>query len=230
MKKVLITGANRGLGFAHTRKFVEQGVFVYATARVPHEANELNDFARANPELVQVFAYDAEQANAPAKLKDELNDVALDLVFFNAGVNGARLRFGDIDAHTALQLFKINALAPLKLAEALVQNVTRSERKIYAFQSSLMGSINDNGSGGSYAYRMSKCALNMVVKNISIDLSAQGVIVVALHPGWVKTRMGGEQAPLSLSESVQGQQQLLRALTPAHNGGFFNYDGKALPW
>ena len=230
MKKILITGANRGLGFAHTRKFVEDGVFVYATARVPQEAHELNDFARANPELVKVLAYDAEQADAPSKLKAELNDVALDLVFFNAGVNAARLSFGELDSDAALQLFKINALAPLKLAEALVANVARSERKIYAFQSSLMGSINDNGSSGSYAYRMSKCALNMVVKNISIDLSAQGVIAVALHPGWVKTRMGGAQAPLSLSESVQGQQQLLRALTPAQNGGFFNYDGKALPW
>jgi len=230
MKKVLITGANRGLGLEHARRFVEQGVFVYATARVPHAADELHEFARANAELVKVLAYDAEQANAPAQLKAALDSVALDLVLFNAGANGARLRFGEIDSDAALQLFKINALAPLKLAEALVQNLARSERKIYAFQSSLMGSIADNGSSGSYAYRMSKCALNMVVKNISIDLSAQGVIAVALHPGWVKTRMGGEQAPLSLSESVQGQQQLLRALTPAQNGGFFNYDGKTLPW
>ena len=93
-----------------------------------------------------------------------------------------------------------------------------------------MGSIGDNGSSGSYAYRISKCALNMAVKNIAIDLRAQGVTAVALHPGWVKTRMGGEQAPLSLAESVQGQQQLINSLTLAQSGGFFNFDGKALPW
>jgi NAD(P)-dependent dehydrogenase (short-subunit alcohol dehydrogenase family) len=230
MKKILITGANRGLGLEHTRRFVAQGVFVYATARVPPEADDLNQLARQNPALVKVLAYDATNPNAPAQLAAELDNIALDLVLFNAGVNGKRLTFGEIDADAALQMFQINALAPLKLAEALVQNVAKSERKIYAFQSSLMGSIGDNGSSGSYAYRISKCALNMAVKNISIDLKAQGVIAVALHPGWVKTRMGGEQAPLSLAESVQGQQQLLGSLTLAQSGGFFNFDGKPLPW
>ena len=230
MKKILITGANRGLGLEHTRRFVAQGVFVYATARVPHAADDLNQLALQNPALVKVLAYDATNSDAPAQLTAELDNVALDLVLFNAGVNGKRLNFGEIDADSALQLFQINALAPLKLAEALVPNVAQSERKIYAFQSSLMGSIGDNGSSGSYAYRMSKCALNMVVKNISIDLKAQGVIAVALHPGWVKTRMGGEQAPLSLVESVQGQQQLLSSLTLAQSGGFFNFDSTPLPW
>ena len=230
MRKVLITGANRGLGLEHTRHFLARGVFVYATARTPNEADELKQLARDHAELIRVLAYDALIADAPARIKAELGDVALDLVLFNAGVNGARQLFGHIDAQAATQLFQINALAPLKLAEALVENVAKSERKIYAFQSSLMGSIGDNGSSGSYAYRISKCALNMVVKNIAIDLRAQGVTAVALHPGWVKTRMGGEQAPLTLAESVQGQQQLLSTLTLAQSGGFFNFDGKALPW
>ena len=230
MKKVLITGANRGLGLEHTRRFVERGVFVYATARTPGEADELNELARTHPEFVQVLAYDALDAEAPAKLKAELGNIALDLVFLNAGAMGARPPLGNIDAQVALQLFQINTLAPLKLAEALVENVASSERKILAFQSSLMGSISDNGSGGAYAYRISKCALNMAVKNIAIDLREQGVIAVALHPGWVKTRMGGVQAPLALAESVQGQQQLLFNLTKAQSGGFFNYDGQLLPW
>ena len=230
MKKALITGANRGLGLEHTRRLIERDVFVYATARAPNEADELNQLAHDHADLIQVLTYDALDAQAPARLKAELANVALDLVFFNAGVSSARPPFGDIDAQAALQLFHINALAPLKLAEALVENVARSQRKIFAFQSSLMGSIGDNSSGGAYAYRVSKCALNMIVKNIAIDLRERGVIAVALHPGWVKTRMGGTQAPLSLSESVQGQQQLLFNLTKAQSGGFFNYDGKILPW
>ncbi len=230
MKKVLITGANRGLGLEHTRHFVERGVFVYATARIPSEADELNQLAREHAELIKVLCYDALDAEVPARLKAELSGVALDLVFLNAGVSSARPPFGNIDAQAGLQLFQINALAPLKLAEALVQNVASSERKIFAFQSSLMGSIGDNGSGGAYAYRMSKCALNMAVKNMALDLSEQSIITVALHPGWVKTRMGGVQAPLTLAESVQGQQQLLFNLTKAQSGGFFNYDGNSLPW
>lgn len=230
MKKILITGANRGLGLEHTRRFVERGVFVYATARAPREAEELNQLARAHPELVQVLPYDALDAEAPAQLKAELANVALDLVFLNAGAMSARPPFGNIDSQAALQLFQINTLAPLKLAEALVENVVSSQRKILAFQSSLMGSITDNGSGGAYAYRISKCALNMAVKNMAIDLREQGVIAVALHPGWVKTRMGGVQAPLALADSVQGQQQLLFNLTLAQSGGFFNHDGKSLPW
>ncbi len=230
MKNVLITGANRGLGLEHTRRFVERGVFVYATARAPSEADELNQLAHEHANLVKVLAYDALAADATTRLKAELSDVALDLALFNAGVSSARPPFGNIDAEAALQLFQINALAPLKLAEALLQNVAISERKIFAFQSSLMGSITDNASGGAYAYRISKCALNMAVKNIAIDLREQGVIAVALHPGWVKTRMGGTQAPLSLAESVQGQQQILTNLTLAKSGGFFNYDGKNLPW
>lgn len=230
MKKVLITGANRGLGLEHTRHFVARGVFVYAAVRHPSEADDLKQLAQAHPALVKLLAYDAQLADAPARVKAELGDVALDLVFLNAGVSSARPPFGSIDAAAALQLFQINTLAPLMLAQALVQNVSASERKIYAFQSSLMGSISDNSAGGAYAYRISKCALNMAVKNIAIDLREQGITAVALHPGWVQTRMGGAQAPLTLAESVQGQQALLNNLTLAQSGGFFNYDGKNLPW
>ena len=93
-----------------------------------------------------------------------------------------------------------------------------------------MGSVGDNGSGGYYAYRLSKGALNMVAKGVSNDLRPRGVIAVALHPGWVKTRMGGESAPVSAQECVAGQQRLLDSLTPADSGRFFNYDGKELPW
>ncbi len=230
MKNVLITGANRGLGLEHTRRFVERGVFVYATARTPSAADELNLLASEHPKLLKVLAYDAQNADAPDRLKAQIDGAPLDIAFFNAGISSARPPFGNIDADSALQLFKINALAPLKLAEALVENVAISERKILAFQSSLMGSIGDNGAGGSYAYRISKCALNMAVKNIAVDLRERGITAVALHPGWVQTRMGGAQAPLTVAESVQGQQQLMNNLTLAQSGGFFNYDGKALPW
>jgi len=117
--------------------------------------------------------------------------------------------FGSVDVEDALQLIRINALAPLKLVETLADHVARSERKLIAFQSSLMGSVGDNGSGGYYAYRLSKGAVNMIAKGVSNDLRPRGVIAVALHPGWVKTRMGGAGAPLSVEACVAGQQRLL---------------------
>lgn len=99
-----------------------------------------------------------------------------------------------------------------------------------AFQTSLMGAIGDNGSGGAYAYRLSKAALNMVGRGVAADLRARGVISVLLHPGWVRTRMGGPSGRISVEECVAAQQRLLDDLTPRQSGRFFNYDGRELPW
>jgi NAD(P)-dependent dehydrogenase (short-subunit alcohol dehydrogenase family) len=144
---------------------------------------------------------------------------------------GARRQsFGDVDTEAVLNLIHVNALAPLKLAEALADNVAKSDRKVMAFQTSLMGSIEDNGSGGAYAYRLSKAALNMVGKSVANDLRGRGVIAVLLHPGWVRTRMGGPSGKISVEECVEGQQRILDALTPEQSGRFFNYDGRELPW
>jgi NAD(P)-dependent dehydrogenase (short-subunit alcohol dehydrogenase family) len=152
-------------------------------------------------------------------------------MFANAGAMGGRGQsFGDVDVEGVLDLIRVNALAPLKLAEALADNVARSERKVMAFQTSLMGSIGDNGSGGAYAYRLSKAALNMAGRGVANDLRGRGVIAVLLHPGWVRTRMGGSGARISVEDCVEGQQRLLDALTPEHSGRFFNYDGRELPW
>ena len=135
-----------------------------------------------------------------------------------------------MDVEEVLQLIRINSLAPLKLAEALTENVARSERKLMAFQSSQLGSIGNNTSGGRYGYRISKAALNMVAKGIASDIWSRGVIAVALHPGWVKTRMGGAGAPVSVQQCVAGQQRLFDKLTMADSGHFFNYDSTELPW
>ena len=128
-----------------------------------------------------------------------------------------------------MPVFSVNVFAPLCLAEAFVAHVARSERKQILIMSSLMGSITET-SGGSYIYRTSKAAVNMVAKNLSVDLAGQGITVVAFHPGWVQTDMGGPQALIDVSESVQGLWQLIGGLTAKDNGGFFAYDGRKLPW
>ena len=178
-----------------------------------------------------MLAYDAADEGAPAALKQRIGAAPLDLMFANAGAMGTRRQtFGDVDTEAVLSLIQVNALAPLKLAEALADNVAQSERKIMAFQTSLMGSIADNGSGGAYAYRLSKVAFNMVGKGVANDLRSRGVIAVLMHPGWVRTRMGGAGGKISVEDCVEGQQRILDALTPAQSGRFFNYDGRELPW
>ena len=231
MKNVLITGASAGIGLEHCRTFAARGLHVLATARAPEQAEELQALARRHAGCITVLAYDAAQADAAQRLKRELADLPIDLLLANAGaMGGARQSFGAVDLADALQLVHVNALAPLQLVESLVDNVAASDRKLIAFQSSQMGSIGDNASGGYYAYRVSKAALNMIAKGLSKDLRPRGVTVVSLHPGWVKTRMGGAGAPLSVQQSVAAQQALLDRLTPSDSGRFFNFDGTQLPW
>jgi NAD(P)-dependent dehydrogenase (short-subunit alcohol dehydrogenase family) len=230
MRTVLITGANRGIGLEHARRYAERGARVFATARKPDQADELAALAKRHGQI-EVLTYDAMDDAAPAALKDRIGAEPLDLMFANAGAMGTRRQsFGDVDTEAVLNLIHVNALAPLKLAEALADNVAQSDRKVMAFQTSLMGSIEDNGSGGAYAYRLSKVALNMVGKGVANDLRGRGVIAVLLHPGWVRTRMGGPSGKISVEECVEGQQELLHALKPEQSGRFFNYDGRELPW
>jgi NAD(P)-dependent dehydrogenase (short-subunit alcohol dehydrogenase family) len=230
MKSVLITGANRGIGLGHARAYAERGAEVYATARDPASADDLNALARKHPSL-RVLAYDAADPTAADSLKAEFKDAPLDLLFANAGViGGERQHFDNLDPEGVVETFRINALAPLQLARAFAKNVARSNKRVMAFQTSLMGSIEDNGSGGYYSYRASKASLNMFVRSLSRDLASDRIIAVTLHPGWVRTRMGGGSAKLTIEDCVAAQQRLLDRATLKESGRFFNYDGVELPW
>ncbi len=231
MKTILITGANRGIGLEHTRQFAARGIHVFAATRSPETAEDLTRLASVHTGCITIIGYDAAKPDASACVKQVIGDTPIDLLLANAGaMGGSGQVFGSVDVEEMLNLVRINSLAPLKLVEALVDNIASSERKLIAFQSSLMGSIGDNSSGGYYAYRVSKAALNMIAKGVSNDLRSRSVIAVTMHPGWVKTRMGGQKAPVTVEQSVAGQQRLLDSLTPKDSGHFFNYDGKELPW
>jgi NAD(P)-dependent dehydrogenase (short-subunit alcohol dehydrogenase family) len=230
MKNVLVTGANRGIGLAHARGYAARGAQVYATARDLAAAAELRDLAADAGGRVTLLPYDARDPGAPAALKSALAGAPLDLLLANAGVIGARSSIETVEREDVIETFAVNAVAPLMLVQALADNVAASQRKLIAVQSSLMGSIEDNGSGGYYAYRMSKVALNMAARSMARDLAARAIIAVALHPGWVKTRMGGGGAKLETDACAAAQAKLFDALKPNQSGLFFNYDGKQLPW
>jgi NAD(P)-dependent dehydrogenase (short-subunit alcohol dehydrogenase family) len=228
---VLITGANRGIGLEFVRFYAARGAHVYACCRQPEMARELTALAAASDGRIQVQPLDVTNARHIANLKAVLGDTPIDILINNAGIYGQDdASFGNTDVEAWLQTFRVNTIAPVKIAEALVDNVSRSQRRVMAFLSSKMGSIEDNGSGGSYVYRTSKTALNMAVKSLAIDLAPRGIAVAALHPGWVLTEMGGPNAEIDTATSVKGMARVLDALTPDGSGLFYEYDGGVIPW
>ena len=226
--QVLITGANRGLGLAFTKQYAADGWNVLACCRHPQSALDLQALATAHSN-VKVHALDVADFAQIDALAVQLKDEAIDVLINNAGVY-PHSSFGDTNYDDWANGFKVNSMAPLKMAEAFVQHITRSHLKKIATLTSKMGSIDDNTSGESYSYRSSKTAVNMVMKSLSIDLKPYGISVVTLHPGWVQTDMGGSNALISAQTSVNGLRKVIADLSLVTTGQFIAYDGKAIPW
>ena len=222
MPTILITGANRGLGQEFVRQYKADGWRVIATVR---DLSKGRDASEAGGEVHLCDVADAEQISRLAK---GLAGVDLDAVLCNAGIYGTHQDLGDINPEEFLRVVRVNTIAPLLLAEALADRLVG--RKIFAAMSSMMGSVADNTSGGSYAYRTSKAGLNMVIKGLSVNLKDKGIVTVALSPGWVRTDMGGASAPLEAPIAVAGMRKVLNDLIPEDTGKFFHYDGSVVPW
>jgi NAD(P)-dependent dehydrogenase (short-subunit alcohol dehydrogenase family) len=225
---VLITGANRGIGLEFAKQYAADGWNVLACCREPQSANALQTLANTHGN-VRVFALDVANFAQIDALASQLKDEAIDVLINNAGVY-SHSTFGDTHYDEWAKAFKINAMASLKMAEAFVQNITKSQLKKIATLTSKMGSIDDNTSGESYIYRTSKTALNMVMKSLSIDLKPYGICVVTLHPGWVQTDMGGPNAWINAQTSVSGLRKVIENLSLSNTGKFIAYDGKEIAW
>lgn len=226
MPTILLTGASRGLGIEFVKYYAAAGWRVHACARDADAAalTALGGDVRRHKLDVTDFA-------ATAALATTLKGEAIDVLLANAGIAGREAgELGQIDAQVWLETFRVNSLAPLKLAEAFVDHVAASPRKVMAAISSRLGSIGLNHEGGRYAYRASKAALNMAWKSLATDTKARGLTCVVLHPGWVSTDMGGAQAPVTPPRSVAGMAKVIEGLKPADNGGFINYDGARFEW
>ncbi|MBE1237817.1 SDR family oxidoreductase [Phaeovibrio sulfidiphilus] len=223
---VLITGANRGLGLEFARQYRNDGWTVTATCRNPAEAGALRDLG------VEVVALDVSKVETFGDFARSLGSAPVDLFVNNAGVYGAfgeGQLFGSVDVASWQDTFLVNAIAPLKLTEALLPRLEAARAPKAVYVSSLMGSIAENISGDNIIYRTSKTALNMVVKGLSVTLAGR-VTVAALHPGWVRTDMGGPDAPLEAKDSVSGMRRVIEALTPGDTGAFRGFDGADVPW
>ena len=232
MRRVLVTGANRGLGLEFVRQLFARGDRVIAGCRQPKRATTLEMLARehlgqlhlrpldmADPVSVAAFAREA------ARLFD-----GLDLLINNAGMNVRGERFGSVAADALDASLRTNASGPFLLAQALAPSLLKGANPVVANISSQLGSIANTDAFHTPSYAISKAALNMATVLLANALRPEGVRVVALHPGWVRTDMGGAGAPLTAAESVGWMLLTMDAIRPEHSGGFLDYRGEPLPW
>ncbi|HWU35911.1 MAG TPA: SDR family oxidoreductase [Methylovorus sp.] len=232
MPTLLVTGANRGLGLEFTRQYAEAGWQVHACCRNPEDSTALKALHLAHLDRISLHKLDVADFQQIDQLAESLADTPIDVLLNNAGVypDHAGSRLSDADYEAWQTAFRINSMSPLKMAQAFAAQVAASQEKKIINMTSKMGSIADNGSGGSYIYRSSKTALNSVTKSLAIDLANQGISVLAMHPGWVQTDMGGPNGLINAEQSVSGMRQVIAKLKPQQSGQFIAYDGQAIPW
>jgi len=215
---VLITGASRGLGRTLADLYAAAGLRVIACMR------------QAAPDAETL---DVADEGSIAALGERLEGQPVDIVINNAAVRGDTGGLGSLATGDFLEVMRINALAPLLLARALRPNLLAGRRKVLVNISSRAGSLAEgtiDDEDGDYAYRCSKAALNMATVKLAQDFRRDGIAVISLHPGWVRTDMGGAEAAIDVAESAAGLKALIDATTLAETGGFRAYDGRTVAW
>jgi NAD(P)-dependent dehydrogenase (short-subunit alcohol dehydrogenase family) len=223
MPTTLITGANRGIGLALVREFQKHGHEVIATARDPGASAELKATG------AELHALDVSDAASIKALAATLKGRALDFLINNAGL-GDRADMPRLDYDRFEQLLRVNTIAPIRVLDALTPNLAAGKQKIAAALSSQLGSIENTNMGFGLAYRVSKAGLNMGLRTAAHTLAEKGITLLALHPGWVKTDMGGEAAPVLPADSAAGLYRVITTAGPSKELRFFDFEGKTLPW
>lgn len=231
MPTILITGTNRGIGLEFTKQYLSEGWRVLACSRHTHESMKLNTLKEQYPTLLVLASLDVRDEKQIQSLATEWQSESIDILFNNAGIYGPEhVKLGSLNAKDWEEVLLVNSISPLLIAQAFIEHVAKSQKRIIATMSSLMGSITGNTSGQYYYYRSSKAAINAAMKSLSIDLQSRKITGVVFHPGWVQTDMGGPNAPLPVTESVAGIRKILSQLTLADSGKFLSYRGEELPW
>lgn len=228
--RVVVTGANRGIGLELVKQLLARGDDVEAAVRRPEAAQALHKITTGRATL-RVHGCDVADGDSVQELARSLGAIAVDALVNNAGVwGGEHQRLGDLDFDEAMRTYQTNALGPLRVTVALLPHLRRGTGRRVLHLTSGLGSIGDNRSGGSYGYRMAKAALNMAAKNLAADLRGEGIASSVINPGWVKTDMGGPGATTTVEASARGIIAQLDALTLARSGEFLDWKGGTYPW
>ncbi len=223
MPNVLVTGANRGIGLEFARQYAADGWGVTATAREPANADELTAIPGIRVEQLGMLDLDS-VAGFGQRIQGPL-----DLLIANAGTWIPEASETAEDGREWADMLIVNSIAPFLLAKSVLDQVAEARGKLVAI-TSRMGSIAETSSGGHIPYRTSKAALNMAWRSLAIEARPLGVTAAVLNPGWVKTRMGGPNAPTPPERSISAMRRVIDSLRPEQSGGFFNHDGTPIPW
>lgn len=246
---MLITGANRGVGLELVRQFAQLTPncpkHVFAGCRTPESAKELQELQTKceNITIVKIDLNDESTFSSAARTVDEkVGEAGLNLIINNAA-SASRSSLDTVTSEDMVNLFKVNAVGPLMVTKAFLpllrkaatgmgSDVTLSSEKACIVNISTgVASITDNDTGGGYSYRTSKAGLNMITKNLSIDLKKDGILVCAIHPGWIKTGMGGPNATTEVSDCVHSLMKVIDSLKGEEKTGkFYHYSGREMPW
>jgi len=225
--RFVVTGANRGIGLEFVKQLTERGEEVDAAARDPDDAADLRALVRPGVRL-RIHRLDVVDDASVHAFAEALPAGPVDVLVNNAGISG--VKGGEpIDPKDILRVFDVNAVGTLRVVRALLPRLRAGKTRKIVNLTSVLGSIAD-ASGGRYAYRLSKAALNMATRLLAEDLRGEGFLTVALHPGWVQTRMGGSAAPVPPEQSIRGMLRIVDGLNAEQSGRVFDFQGRALPW
>jgi NAD(P)-dependent dehydrogenase (short-subunit alcohol dehydrogenase family) len=242
MPAVLITGANRGIGFELARQYVEDDWRVVASCRQPVDAIDLNALAKKHPARLEVVQCDVNSDASVRMLSDELLGRPIDLLINNAGIvdregygTGAYEGTDDPDLRNYdfdqwLEVLRTNLLSPARVTATFVDHLEGGTNPIVVMMGSTLASIELTKDPGRYSYRTSKAGLNALMRSMGAWLATRGITTVTISPGWTRTDMGGPNALNSIEQSVAGVRQVIDGITPDDVGRFFNFDGTELPW
>lgn len=225
MHNILIIGANRGLGLEFAKQYSDKNHNVFATTRNKSESKALNSINK-----IKVFELDLNSDESLDNFVNQITSQKIDILIHNAGIFRDEQLDEDLNIDAWMNELRINAVIPIILARKLKSNLQMGLSKKIIFISSQMGSIDDNYSGRFYFYRSSKSALNSAAKSLSIDWKEDGISILILHPGWVKTDMGGGNAKLEIPDSISQMIKVINDLNLNNSGSFVNYAGAKLEW
>ena len=234
--RILITGANRGLGYEFVKQYLDRGDEVIAAARVPQDAEILGALEQKYDNLLALYKLDVTDLKSIQAMREnvETRFESLDILINNAAIisggSNKTYSLGDLHSENIAEVFNVNAIAPLMMAEEFAEILSRGNDAKIVNITSKMGSIGSRTGASHYSYCASKAALNMFSRLLSFDLKERGIVVLALHPGHVKTDMGGSAAPLEAEASIRGMISVIDSITEAESGKFLDWEGGEIPW